>query len=196
MRQTVGTALTISAASGEGGGVDVNGLAYLLAPALAWLGLPAADRPDGVGQGARSESRSAAAQIGLDAGVVHQVRIEQRVIIRIAPAARVVPHSLVRNGQQPAPLPVFEERDIGRCIPVRTIAAARVQPDNRVLLYLRNRRLIAMQFNGRCPAEAFYSGFYVEPAQDGLLCARRDLVQSRAGAKCQVAQMRELVPRY
>lgn len=165
------------------------GLAYLLAPALALLGVP--------GGGIDRNGRSPAADpIGLEAAKTNQVRIEQRVIIRIAPAARVVPQSIAPMGRQAAPLPVFEEREMGRCIPVRSIAAARVQPDNRVLLYMRNRRLVTMQFARRCPAEAFYSGFYVERAEDGMLCARRDLVQSRAGAKCQVAQMRELVPRY
>ena len=58
---------------------------------------------------------------------------------------------------------------------------------------MRDRRVLSASLERACNAAEFYSGFYVERQPDGALCSRRDWLQSRAGASCQVTQLNRLV---
>jgi hypothetical protein len=120
-----------------------------------------------------------------------QVRIEQRMIIRIAPRL---------PGQMSAPLaaapqpPRFFERKTDKCLPITSIAGVQIESQDRLLLVTRSRKLIGASLDKSCRARDFYSGFYVERNEDGRLCAGRDTIHSRAGANCAITKMRELVP--
>ena len=128
--------------------------------------------------------------------VSHQVRIERRVTVRISPSSRVERQSLMAELPQ-APRPTrFEECKIGKCVEVNDIAAVQTGSGNRLVLYLRDRRMISAQLQKSCRARDFYSGFYVERNEDGKLCIDRDKLQSRAGANCELERIRELVPVY
>ena len=54
--------------------------------------------------------------------------------------------------------------------------------------------MISARLEKSCRARDFYSGFYVERREDGNICINRDKLLSRAGAKCEVSRMRELIP--
>ena len=121
--------------------------------------------------------------------VANQVRLEQRVIIRIAPSTpQRVEQSLSRLNARSNR---FEEVRLGECIPINMIAAVAPQED-RLLLFMRDRRILSAALERSCNPEDFYSGFYVE-RQDGQLCERRDRLQSRAGASCRVTRLNRLV---
>ena len=121
--------------------------------------------------------------------VEYQVRIEQRVIIRIAPSTpQRVERSLSELNQRSGR---FEEVRLGECIPISMIAAVTPQ-DNRLLLFMRDRRILSLALERACNPEDFYLGFYIE-RQDGQLCERRDRLQSRAGASCRVTRLNRLV---
>ena len=64
---------------------------------------------------------------------------------------------------------------------------------NRLVLFLRDQRMISVNLEKSCRARDFYSGFYVERNKDGRLCVDRDKVQSRTGMRCEVEAMRQLV---
>ncbi|MCX7676293.1 MAG: hypothetical protein N2Z59_02835 [Alteraurantiacibacter sp.] len=123
-----------------------------------------------------------------------QVRIRQRVIVRISPG----------DDEARARLSALQARSVNRttlrevphdnCVRVENIVGVQPSGDNRLLLFMENRNVLAATLDRSCSAEAFYSGFYVERAEDGRLCVRRDLLQSRAGASCAVEQWRRLVP--
>jgi len=120
----------------------------------------------------------------------NQVRIEQRVIIRIAPSSpQRMERSLAELG---ARTDRFDEVRLGECIPINMIAAVAPQED-RLLLFMRDRRILSAALERACNPEDFYSGFYIE-RQDGNLCERRDRLQSRAGASCRVTRLNRLVP--
>lgn len=125
--------------------------------------------------------------------IVDQVRIEQRVIVRIAPPGPTMRLSALPTTTLPPEAPRLVERKMGKCVPVRGIAA--VQPDSgsRLLLLMRDRRLISANLEKACRARDFYSGFYLERAEDGMLCVERDKLHSRAGANCEISKMRQLV---
>lgn len=128
-----------------------------------------------------------------DEMLVHQVRIEQRMTIRIAPRDPTVRPSMLAEMAAAASAPTrLAERKMGKCVPISGIAA--VQPDaGRLLLFMRDQRLVAASLEKACRARDFYSGFYLERTGDGLLCVERDRLHSRAGASCAVSKMRQLV---
>lgn len=112
-----------------------------------------------------------------------QVRIEQRVVIRISPAR---PRS---EGDLPRLVPSrVVERKMGKCVALKDIVAVQTGSANKLILFMRNRQMISAQLEKACAARDFYSGFYVEPSKDGSLCVNRDQLQSRSGTKCEVAK--------
>jgi hypothetical protein len=147
--------------------------------------LPEADEP----------APAAAHQSAVDPSTVPiaaQVRIEQRVIVRIAPPGPRLRQSMVPELAPLAP-PRVSERKMGKCVPVSGVAA--VQPDggSKLLLFMRDRRLVSATLEKACRARDFYSGFYLEPSRDGMLCVDRDKLHSRAGTNCEISRMRQLV---
>ncbi len=125
--------------------------------------------------------------------VVQQVRIEQRVVVRISP------HQL-SNGQELASRAFereiasrYQEKRIGKCIALGGITGVQTGGGNRIVLFLRDARLISVSLANSCRSRDFYSGFYVEPHPDGRLCVERDQLQARTGAKCEIERLRQLV---
>lgn len=125
--------------------------------------------------------------------VLRQVRIEKRVIVRISPQRGPAPQSLLGQLPRQALTARYEERKMDKCLPVEGIAGVQTGSGNRLLLFLRDQRIITLNLEKACRARDFYSGFYVERSDDGNLCVRRDQLHSRSGAKCEVERMRQLV---
>jgi hypothetical protein len=121
-----------------------------------------------------------------------QVRIEQRVIVRIAPPGTRLRESMVPE-MAPLEPPQVSERKMGKCVSISGIAA--VQPDagGNLLLFMRDRRLVSARLEKACRARDFYSGFYLERTRDGMLCVDRDKLHSRAGSNCAISRMRQIV---
>lgn len=124
---------------------------------------------------------------------VQQVRIEQRVTIRISPQRQSNRNSLLAQLPQRGLRTSFEEREMERCVPMSGISGVQTGTGNRLLLFLRDDRIVSINLERACRARDFYSGFYIERSEDGQLCVGRDELQSRSGAKCEVERMRQLV---
>ncbi len=123
----------------------------------------------------------------------YQIRIEQRVVIRVSPrrpARRNLTADAPRRSSAPTRL---VERKIGKCIQMKSIGAVQPTRDNRLMLYMRDQRLIAANLEKACNARDYYQGFYVEPSKDGKLCIDRDKLQSRTGVKCELSRLRQMV---
>ena len=125
--------------------------------------------------------------------ISRQVRIEQRVIIRISPQRQSNRNALLARLPQRGLNTRFEERELERCLPVNRISGVQTGTGNRLLLFMRDQRIISVNLERACRARDFYSGFYVERSEDGQLCADRDELQSRSGAKCDIERMSQLV---
>ncbi len=122
-----------------------------------------------------------------------QVSIEQHLIIRITPGGAAV----TRDVPPPAPeqVPVrLHQRRMPPCVPVQAIAGVRPLAGDRLLLIMRDHRLVGADLSRTCAARDFYMGFYITPTADGLLCADRDTIHSRAGATCTITHVHEMVP--
>lgn len=124
---------------------------------------------------------------------IMQVRIEQRVIFRITPRRQSNRNALLARLPQRGLTTQFEEREMDRCVPMDGIAGVQTGNGNRLLLFLRDERIVTINLERACRARDFYSGFYLEGSEDGMLCVERDQLQSRSGAKCEIERMRQLV---
>jgi len=123
----------------------------------------------------------------------YQVRIEQRVIIRIAPSPRATREEMLARLPKREMNTSFQEVELGSCVPIEKIAGVAPVQQNRLLLFMRDRRVLSAALDRACDAQAFYSGFYVERNDDGMLCVKRDTLKSRAGTSCEVSQLNRLV---
>lgn len=128
---------------------------------------------------------------------VAQVRIEQRIIIRVPrqslSRSSLMPAPPPRRAPQPEP-PKFERRKVGKCLAMRDVTGVRVINDDMLVLFTRDQRMIEAQLERSCRAREFYQGFYMDRSDDGRLCVDRDLLQARSGSKCEVEKLRQLVP--
>jgi hypothetical protein len=123
-----------------------------------------------------------------------QVRIEQRVIIRISPSSAATRQRLLADLPRATTTTTrFQEKKLDGCISIDGIAGVQPAQENRLLLFMRDHRVLTAALERACNSEDYYSGFYVERNQDGQICAKRDKLQSRAGASCKVAQLNRLV---
>ena len=114
-----------------------------------------------------------------------QLTIHERLVIRVP---------RVRRGDAP-PAVEWKEKKSVKCIAATAVTGAAVNEDGAVDLVLDGLRRVRAELDDRCPALAFYSGFYLKPGPDGEVCARRDAFRSRSGAACAIRRLRMLVPR-
>lgn len=123
-----------------------------------------------------------------------QLTIHERVMIRIPRRARLAPPP---RGRRMAPPPldlpvVWSERKAPRCVPMdRLTGEAAVRGGDVDLLLVNGRRLRA-KLSRDCPALDFYSGFYLKPNSDGMICGGRDVLRARSGGACPIAGFRRL----
>jgi hypothetical protein len=123
-----------------------------------------------------------------------QVRIEQRVVIRITPSSPAAREQMMADLRGSASATSYREERLSGCVAISGIAGVQPAPQqNRLLLFMRDRRVLSAALERACNPRDYYSGFYVERSEDGQLCANRELLQSRAGASCRVAQLNRLV---
>ena len=177
--------------------------AFLASFALAWTPQPAASA-----SAADAASETAAPRLdpgdpmavwqllaqGFLPANAGQVRIEQHIIWRIAPMPGPARDAMMPIAPAPPSAPRMVERKMGKCLPMSWIAGGQPNGDSRLLLFLRDRRLVAANLEKACSAREFYSGFYVDkPNPDGRLCADRDRILSRSGARCEISSFRLLV---
>ncbi|MBB3990780.1 hypothetical protein [Croceicoccus naphthovorans] len=118
-----------------------------------------------------------------------RTEVRQRVIVRITPLSRVSRPQVQADEE---PIVVHSRRPIEDCIPLSNIAGVRLGSGRNLLLYLRDKRVIGTKFDRTCQVSSFYSGFYVERSEDGLLCAGREALHARSGADCVLSSFHEV----
>lgn len=121
-----------------------------------------------------------------------QVRIEQRMTIRISPRSSV-PMPDMFFGMPADGGAEFIERKMGNCLPASGIVSVRPDRGNRLLLFMRDRKVVSAELARSCRARDFYSGFLIERNEDGRLCVDRDTLLSRSGMSCTLTRIRQLV---
>lgn len=124
---------------------------------------------------------------------VEQVSIQQRVTIRINPRPAPMPLDAMFDSEIDGVGPRFTERKMGKCLSMDSISGVQPIDNSRLLLLLRDRRMVTAKLEKGCQGRAFYSGFIVARNSDAQICAGRDRLQSRSGMGCQVSGFRQVV---
>jgi hypothetical protein len=155
---------------------------------VAALLLPPDALPDRGGVGAR---KADVPKSGMNGIRTAQVRIQQYVVIRVPR-----PDPVRRVSAPAAPLPpiTWVERDADRCVKMEQLSGAAITRSDSVDLVLSGGKRIRAKLGNECPALDFYSGFYVKPTKDGMVCAKRDTFRSRSGGECRIKAFRSLIP--
>lgn len=127
-------------------------------------------------------------------GNAAQVRVERRVTIRI-PGIRSSQAQPLADFQHQAPVSRRTvEKKADSCIRTDDISGVQiVAASDSLIVHMRNSRILRAYLAAPCHARHFYSGFYVAREKDGKICAGRDELLSRSGARCRVTKFRKLV---
>jgi hypothetical protein len=123
----------------------------------------------------------------------YQVRIDQRVIIRL-PSQLEAP-SPAAGQRMIAPRIKYKEQKIGKCLWVDKLAGSRPGPNRTLDIITHDGVLVRAYLGDGCLAREFYAGAYMERSYDGKLCVDRDLLHARTGARCEVDKFRLLISR-
>ena len=177
--------------------------AVLLAPFLLMFPGAGERREDRTDEAARLETAEAPPLIEaerlegfsplLTVEAANQVRIEQHTTIRIAPRSAPPRPNMLISPPRRISQPRLVERRMSKCLPASRLAGVQVETGNRLILYLRDRRMVRAELERSCRARDFYSGFYLSTSEDGQLCVGRDTLLSRSGANCKLTRIRQLV---
>lgn len=155
--------------------------------------------PEAASDASRPLNRSGIGLRGESAVQLTQMTIEQRVIIRVPMVrpgrpAENAPDRFARPVPPEAAPVTWVEHKGPKCIDIGDLRAAAITSSRGIDLMLRNHRRLRAVIGRECRSADLYSGFYIQPNQDGALCARRDRILARSGADCKITEIRTLVP--
>ncbi|WP_156930357.1 hypothetical protein [Sphingomonas jaspsi] len=114
--------------------------------------------------------------------VVRRVVIQDEVIFRIPIRPRTV-----------VPI-VWDEHKGPKCIPAGAIAGALLSGASSIDFVLRDRSRVRAKMDSDCQALDYYGQFYLQP-ENGMVCAKRDVIRSRIGGTCRIDKFRKLTPK-
>jgi hypothetical protein len=114
-----------------------------------------------------------------------QLSIHERVIIRVP-----------RMSRMPAPMTMprveWKEHKGPKCVAVAEIAGAMLNQDGAVDLLMDDRTRLRARLDGDCRPLDYYTGFYLKPGPDGMICKDRDAIRMRSGARCEIEGFKSL----
>ena len=114
---------------------------------------------------------------------VTTMTVEHRVVMRVPVRAWALPRHIE-----------WIERKGPKCIATADIRGAALSGPDHVDFLLVYRQRVRAELDDDCPTLDFYGGFYLKP-EDARLCARRDSINNRIGAACEIQKFRRLEPR-
>jgi hypothetical protein len=94
--------------------------------------------------------------------------------------------------RQSMPVTEWKEHKAPKCVPVANLASAAISPTGDVDLIVTDGRRLRAKLDDECPTLNFYTGFYLKLSADGMVCAKRDALRSRSGARCEISRFRTL----
>jgi hypothetical protein len=122
--------------------------------------------------------------IASDLDGVQVAQIHERIIIRV-PRMSVAKKAMTT-------IPEFKEHKGPKCVAVADIAGAALGKPGRVDLMMDNGTRLRAKLDRDCKPLDYYTGFYIRPAADGLICEDRDAIRMRSGATCEIEGFKSL----
>ncbi len=129
----------------------------------------------------------AAAIVQSDLDGVEIAQVHERIIVRVPRMSHRPPART-----SPATAPEFKEHKGPKCVAVGDIAGAALGKPGVVDLMMDNGTRLRAKLDGDCKPLDYYTGFYIRPAADGLICEDRDAIRMRSGATCEIEGFKSL----
>jgi len=126
--------------------------------------------------------------VQLDGVAVAQVMVHERVIIRLP---RMAPGRPMARTAAPAPVR-YREKKGPKCVAVADMGGAMIVEPGAVDLVMDGGKRLRAKLDDDCGPMDFYNGFYLRPAADGQVCAKRDVIRMRSGASCEIDTFKTL----
>ncbi|HVF95088.1 MAG TPA: hypothetical protein VM900_12310 [Sphingomonas sp.] len=123
-----------------------------------------------------------------------QMAVRERVIIRVP---RVAIPSPATTGRVPSALPVairWKEKKGPKCLAAAELAGFMISRPGSIDIALTTGKRVRAVLDDDCQPLDFYSGFYIRPGSNAMICADRDVIRVRSGATCQIDSIKSLVP--
>ncbi|MGU3392275.1 hypothetical protein [Sphingomonas sp. M1A8_2b] len=117
---------------------------------------------------------------------ITQISIHERVIIRVPRMSRMPTVDRFTE---------WKEHKGPKCIAVAEIAGAMLNKDGAVDLLMADQTRLRARLDGDCQPLDYYSGFYLRPGPDGMVCKERDAIRMRSGARCEIDGFKSLRPK-
>jgi hypothetical protein len=92
----------------------------------------------------------------------------------------------------PAKPIVWKERKGPKCVAPANLAGVLITKPGTVDMVLYGGKWLRAKLDGECKSLDFYSGIYLKPGADGHVCADRDVIRARSGAKCGISAFKAL----
>ena len=121
----------------------------------------------------------------LDGVQIAQLSIHERIIIRVPRMSRPPARAI-------APRIEWKEHKGPKCIAVAAIAGAMLNREGAVDLVMDDTTRLRARLDGDCKPLDYYSGFYLKPGPDGMICKDRDAIRMRSGARCEIKGFKSL----
>ncbi|MES2421281.1 MAG: hypothetical protein V4595_08265 [Pseudomonadota bacterium] len=131
------------------------------------------------------QSSSQSRAFTLDGMQLAQVSIHERIIIRVPRMSRMPARTY-------APPTEWKEHKGPKCIAVDEIAGAMLNKDGAVDLVMDDTTRLRARLDGDCKPLDYYSGFYLRPGADGMICKDRDAIRMRSGSRCEIEGFKSL----
>jgi hypothetical protein len=112
-----------------------------------------------------------------------QLVVREQIVVRISPVRPAAP---VQSNVE------WKEGKKIKCIAARSLAGATLVSRDSVDFVMRDNSRVRARLAKSCPALDYYSGFYITPNEDGMVCADRDNIRSRMGGECEIERFRAL----
>lgn len=122
----------------------------------------------------------------LDRVELAQLTIHQRIVVRI-------PRLTGRSRAAPVEAVRWVEKKGPKCVAMASLDGAIITGPDSVDLMVDSGERLRAKLDDDCPALDFYSGFYLRPTSDGMICADRDVIRARSGSACPIDGFKRLV---
>ncbi|MEY4501115.1 MAG: hypothetical protein RIS52_1005 [Pseudomonadota bacterium] len=88
----------------------------------------------------------------------------------------------------------WKEHGAPKCFPINQFAELMINERKSIDFTLRDGRVIRAKLKRGCTSASFYSGLYIRPNHDNMVCEDRDFVQARTGDACEIGKFKMLMP--
>lgn len=112
-----------------------------------------------------------------------RITVRRDTIIRVPAAPRQASRKPIK----------WKEKDAPSCISSR-LAGAMISSKTTIDVIVKGGTRYRIKLEKSCASTDYYSGYYIKPGRDAMICEDRDMIYARSGGACMIGRFKTLVP--